>query len=72
MISTMTVDGAVSNNQNGICPTALHQNLQVPWIDDLDPNLETFYAREDIGRLHDFSFVRSPNLKVCVLQIKTH
>ena len=66
MTSTMAVDGAVSDDQNDIYPTPLQQNFMVLWIDESDPNRESLFLRGQIGRLHDFSFVQSPNLKVSI------
>ena len=72
MTSSISANGAISATQNDVCPLSLHQNLLVPWIDELNPNLESFYSRGNIGSLHDFAFVQSPNLKVCVYQMRTH
>ena len=67
----IAVSCAFSTDLDGICPVPLQQNPIVPWIDHLDPNVKMFAPTGDvnIGRLLNFSFVRSPNLEVCVSHI---
>ena len=64
-------DGAGTDSRNDICPKSLQQKFKVPWLDQLNPNIEFLFLRENIGRLRNYPFVRSSNLKVCVLQKRT-
>ena len=70
----MVVNCAFSTDLGGVCPVQLQQNPAVPWIGHLDPNITMFAPTGDvnIGRLLNFSFVRSPNLEVCVLYIRKY
>ena len=70
-IVAMAVNCTFSTDLGGICPVQLQQNPAVPWIGRLDPNVTMFAPTGGvaIGHLLNFSFVRSPNLEVCVLYI---
>ena len=71
MTFAITIEGAVFNSRNNICPKPLKQTL-VPWVDQLYPNRQSLSPEGNIGRLYNYSFVLSPNLKVCVLYICAH
>ena len=68
MTFAIAIGGAVANSRNNICPKPLKQTL-VPWVDQLYPNRQSLSLGGNIIRLYNYSFVWSPNLKVCVLCI---